>query len=63
MTLVMENTMDGAREKHVPVIEKTDEGYMVVSDRLPTPTFPLLNGLLADVMPGTVSETVREAGL
>ncbi|MFH1434873.1 MAG: desulfoferrodoxin [Pseudomonadota bacterium] len=29
MTLMTENTTDAAKEKHVPVVEKTDEGVMV----------------------------------
>lgn len=29
MTLLEENTVDAAREKHVPIIEKTDVGYRV----------------------------------
>lgn len=29
MTLVKENTTDGAKEKHVPVVEKIDGGYRV----------------------------------
>lgn len=29
MTLVTENTVDAAKEKHVPVIEKIDGGYRV----------------------------------
>ncbi|MDR0388376.1 MAG: desulfoferrodoxin [Treponema sp.] len=29
MKRLTENTTDAAREKHVPVIEETDEGYMV----------------------------------
>ena len=29
MKLLAENTQDAATEKHVPVIEKTDEGYKV----------------------------------
>lgn len=29
MTLLQENTVDAAREKHVPVIEKTASGYKV----------------------------------
>lgn len=29
MDLVTENTVDAAREKHVPVVEKTDKGYKV----------------------------------
>ncbi len=29
MQLLKENTTDGAKEKHVPVLEKTDDGYKV----------------------------------
>ena len=29
MKLMTENTVDAAKEKHVPVIEKTDKGYLV----------------------------------
>ena len=29
MKLMKENTVDAAKEKHVPVIEKTDKGYKV----------------------------------
>lgn len=29
MTLMVENTVDAAKEKHVPVIEKQDGGYLV----------------------------------
>jgi superoxide reductase len=29
MKLMAENTVDAAKEKHVPVIEKTDSGYLV----------------------------------
>ena len=29
MKLMKENTVDAAKEKHVPVIEKTDKGYRV----------------------------------
>jgi len=29
MKLFVENTVDAAKEKHVPVIEKTDDGYKV----------------------------------
>lgn len=29
MTLMKENTTDGAKEKHVPVVEKVEGGYMV----------------------------------
>lgn len=29
MDLMAENTMDAAQEKHVPVVEKTDNGYKV----------------------------------
>lgn len=29
MVLLAENTVDAAKEKHVPVVEKTDKGYLV----------------------------------
>jgi superoxide reductase len=29
MTHLAENTVDAAQEKHVPVLEKTDQGYLV----------------------------------
>ncbi|CCO22926.1 desulfoferrodoxin [Maridesulfovibrio hydrothermalis] len=29
MILMTENTVDAAKEKHVPVIKKTDDGYLV----------------------------------
>ena len=29
MTLLVENTVDAAKEKHVPIIEKVDNGYKV----------------------------------
>ncbi len=29
MKLVTENTVDASKEKHVPVVEKTDDGYKV----------------------------------
>lgn len=29
MKLFIENTVDAAKEKHVPVIEKSDDGYLV----------------------------------
>ncbi|WP_432738500.1 desulfoferrodoxin [Maridesulfovibrio sp. FT414] len=29
MKLLVENTVDAAKEKHVPVIEKIDDGYLV----------------------------------
>jgi superoxide reductase len=29
MKLMTENTVDASKEKHVPVIEKTDKGYLV----------------------------------
>jgi superoxide reductase len=29
MKLLKENTTDGAKEKHVPVVEKTADGYIV----------------------------------
>uniref|UniRef100_I2Q097 Desulfoferrodoxin n=1 Tax=Desulfovibrio sp. U5L TaxID=596152 RepID=I2Q097_9BACT len=37
MKLMTENTSDGAKEKHVPVIEKTDKGYLVKVGSAPHP--------------------------
>ncbi|HDZ76067.1 MAG TPA: desulfoferrodoxin FeS4 iron-binding domain-containing protein, partial [Desulfobacteraceae bacterium] len=37
MNLVTENTVDAAREKHVPVIEKTADGYKVSVGSVPHP--------------------------
>ncbi len=37
MNLMEENTMDAAKEKHVPVIEKTDKGYKVTVGSVPHP--------------------------
>lgn len=37
MDLVTENTVDAAREKHVPVIEKTAQGYKVSVGSVPHP--------------------------
>jgi superoxide reductase len=37
MTLMTENTSDGAKEKHVPVIEKTANGYKVKVGGVPHP--------------------------
>lgn len=37
MKLLQENTVDAAKEKHVPVIEKTDEGYKVKVGTVPHP--------------------------
>jgi superoxide reductase len=37
MTLQTENTVDAAKEKHVPVIEKTDAGYKVKVGSVPHP--------------------------
>ena len=37
MTLLTENTVDAAKEKHVPVIEKTDAGYKVKVGSVPHP--------------------------
>jgi superoxide reductase len=37
MKLMTENTSDGAKEKHVPVIEKTDKGYKVKVGSAPHP--------------------------
>lgn len=37
MTLFTENTVDAAREKHVPVVEKTSDGVMVRVGGAPHP--------------------------
>lgn len=37
MKLLMENTVDAAREKHVPVIEKVDGGFKVKVGQVPHP--------------------------
>ena len=37
MKLLAENTTDAAREKHVPVIEKIDNGYKVTVGSVPHP--------------------------
>ena len=37
MTLQAENTVDAAKEKHVPVIEKVDGGYKVSVGSVPHP--------------------------
>ena len=37
MTPLLENTRDAAKEKHVPVIEKTDTGYKVNVGAVPHP--------------------------
>jgi superoxide reductase len=37
MRLLNENTSDGAKEKHVPVIEKTDKGVTVKVGSVPHP--------------------------
>jgi superoxide reductase len=37
MTLLTENTVDAAKEKHVPVIEKTASGYKVTVGSVPHP--------------------------
>ncbi|MFU8819045.1 MAG: desulfoferrodoxin [Desulfurivibrio sp.] len=37
MRLMSENTVDAAREKHVPVIEKADGGYLVKVGSVPHP--------------------------
>jgi superoxide reductase len=40
MTLLKENTQDGALEKHVPVIEKIDGGYKVRVGSVEHPMMP-----------------------
>jgi len=37
MELLKENTVDASTEKHVPVIEKTDDGYLVKVGSIPHP--------------------------
>jgi len=37
MRLLLENTVDASREKHVPVIEKTDKGFLVKVGSVPHP--------------------------
>lgn len=37
MKLMAENTVDAAKEKHVPVIEKVDAGYKVAVGSVPHP--------------------------
>jgi len=37
MKLLVENTTDAATEKHVPVIERTDDGYKVTVGSVPHP--------------------------
>lgn len=37
MVLVVENTVDAAKEKHVPVVEKTDSGVKVSVGSVPHP--------------------------
>lgn len=37
MKLMMENTVDAAKEKHVPVVEKIDGGYKVTVGATPHP--------------------------
>lgn len=37
MVLMEENTVDAAKEKHVPVIEKTDDGFKVTVGSVPHP--------------------------
>lgn len=40
MTLLKENSVDAAKEKHVPVIEKTAGGYLVKIGSVPHPMTP-----------------------
>lgn len=37
LTLLAENTTDAAKEKHVPVVEKVDGGYLVKVGSVPHP--------------------------
>jgi len=40
MKLIKENTVDAAKEKHVPVIEKTKNGFKVKIGSIPHPMLP-----------------------
>lgn len=40
MVLQVENTVDAAQEKHVPVIEKTETGYKIKIGSVPHPMTP-----------------------
>lgn len=40
MNLLVGNTTDGAHEKHVPVIEKTEKGYRVTVGSVDHPMLP-----------------------
>ena len=40
MKLMTANTVDAAKEKHVPVIEKTADGYLVKVGSVPHPMLP-----------------------
>lgn len=40
MKLLKENSVDAAKEKHVPVIEKVDGGYLVKIGSVPHPMTP-----------------------
>ncbi|WP_424245529.1 superoxide reductase [Elusimicrobium posterum] len=40
MKLLVENTVDAAKEKHVPVIEKTETGYLVKVGAVEHPATP-----------------------
>jgi len=40
MQLMIENTVDAAQEKHVPIIEKTEEGIKVKVGSIPHPMEP-----------------------
>ncbi len=40
MVLMTENTSDGAKEKHVPVLEKTEKGWLVKVGSVEHPSTP-----------------------
>ena len=40
MTKLVSNTVDAAREKHVPVVEKIDDGYLVKVGSVDHPMMP-----------------------
>jgi superoxide reductase len=73
MTLMEENSVDAAREKHVPVIEKVDGGYKVTVGSVAHPMeekhyiewIELIAGsqvLRAELAPGDAPEAVFATG-
>jgi len=58
MTLLTENTTDAAREKHVPVVEKTADGYKVKVGSVPHPMEDKHYIEWIELIAGDVSERV-----